>query len=96
METAFQAFLIAITPIVVSLLTQLAKMAVPFILRISNKWVVFGVVVLSYLAAIGESALSGNPIDPVSVQALSDTVINTLAATGTYFFGAKFAGKTLS
>jgi hypothetical protein len=83
------AILSAIAPFVVSGLTQLAKVLISRVVLVGKPWVIVGVAVLSYVVAIGQSALSGNPIDPASVQVLADTLINGLAATGVYFFSRK-------
>jgi hypothetical protein len=88
-----QSILLVLTPIIVSGLTQLSKWIVPYLARVNNKWIVLGVLVLSYLGAIGNAALTGQPVEAASVSTLADTLVNLLGATGVYFFGTKFIGS---
>ncbi len=83
------SFLTFISPFLVSGLTQFGKWLFPYLLRVGNGWLVTIVVVLSYVVAIIQAGLSGQPIDPVSIQALADTITNLIGATGVYLLSKK-------
>jgi hypothetical protein len=84
-----ESFLSLLAPVVVSGLTQVSKYIVPALLKISNKWLVLIVAVLSYIVALANSVITGQPVDPVSLQTFADMLVNLLGATGLYFFTKK-------
>lgn len=81
------ALLLAISPLLVSFITQLVK---------PPKWVIsggfrdtvlrFGVALLSFCAVVGTSFLSSQEVDAVTIDTFAQAIIVFIGATGTYFW----------
>lgn len=85
------AILLAISPVLVSGITQVVKP--PKILFSDGSFrttaLRFGVALLSFGAVVGTAWLGGQEVDSISVQTFVDAVLVFIGATGIYFW-AKF------
>ena len=82
-----------VSGVLVSLLTSGTRQLVSVVGMSMGKPVLrLCVAVLSYLAALGSGAISGNEVDPVSIQVLVDTGVNFLVASGVHLFAKKVNG----
>lgn len=82
----------ALTPIVVSLLTQATKKIEGIQLSDYRKSIVrFIVALLSFAAAVGLSALEGTSVEPTAIETFATAFVNFLGALGTYHIGGKFS-----
>jgi len=76
--------LTVLAPVAVSIVAQGSKYLVPILQRVNKTWLIALVAVLSFLAAIAQSAMTGNPVDVTSIQVFTDTLMNLIGATGVY------------
>lgn len=90
MET--QLLLLA-SPFVVAGITWLVKQHALFDNLLAEPYRTYGlrlvVALCSFGSVVGSAALSGQPIDPASIQTLATAILTFLGATGTYFFFKK-------
>lgn len=83
-----ETLLIALTPVLVAVLSQGGKKLVSknlFTKGARKKVLRVGVAILSYGAVIGGAMLTGGEIDAVSTEAFATTLVTFLASSGTYF-----------
>lgn len=85
-----EALLLALQPFVVSALTKLLKPLAGVKLGKFRKIVLrLGVALLSFGAALGGAVLAGSSVDPASLEAFAQALLNFLGASGVYFFAKK-------
>jgi len=82
------AFIVAISPFVVSLVSQgVKKYILPSLTKfgqVNNAWIVLSVAVLAYIAAILQASISGGSLDPASTNVFVTALINFIGATGIF------------
>ena len=77
--------LLALSPIAVYFLTSGVKkiQSLSFSPR-AKTYIRLVAVVLSFGAVVGNSVVSGQPVDPVSIEMFTNVVLTFLASTGVY------------
>lgn len=84
-----QAFLLAVSPFAVSLLSQgVKKYVLPWVTRqaqVHNGWIVLSVAVIAYIGAIVQGGVSG-ALDPTSTTTFVTALVGFLGATGIFHF----------
>jgi hypothetical protein len=83
-----ESILLALSPIIVTGLTQLAKRLIPLVASINSIYLRIGVALLSFVIALANGALTGD-LNVTSIQTLADTLVTFLGATGAYILAKR-------
>lgn len=86
-----EAIILAVSPIIVTGLTNITKKikAIDLSGEYKKSIVRFLVGLFSFLAVVASSLLTGEDVDVTSIQTASEVIVTFLAATGVYFFAKK-------
>lgn len=79
-----ETFIFALAPVLVSLITSLAKSSIPLLATAGPTTLRVVVAALALLTAIVEASVSGVPVDAVPIEILTLTFVNALGATGVW------------